>query len=548
MLNKSGFMCFFISYKHRILFIIQTTDSLMKHYILPAILAIVFLRLISCTGSNQHKLIDATVQIQSGLVKGVVNATSTVVAFKGIPYAAPPIGDLRWKEPQPPASWDSIRDASQFCASCMQNRAFSRLPWSKEFMVQDSISEDCLYLNIWTPAKTLADKLAVLIYFHGGGFNEGSGSVAVYDGTHLAEKGIIVVNANYRLGVLGFMAHPELTAESQHHASGNYGLLDMVAVLKWIKGNIAAFGGDPDRVCISGQSAGAMSVNALIASPLAKGLFQRAITQSGSSLKGIGSGNLPSLKDAESRGVDFAKGKGVSNLAELRKVAALDIIKPDEKAATTFGMGFGIISDGYFLTDHPINILKAGKQNDTPFMTGINSGETMYMGEKSPAFFNLYPLGAEKDTAAAVKAAGQEQGRIGAYLYLNERAKTAKTNGYAYYFDQAIPWPEHPEFGAFHTGEVPYVFKSFNMLQRPWTKADTVVADRMASFWANFVKTGDPNAPGLPEWRPFKVDDKSIMRLSADMGMIPVAASDEKYDFLVKELDKPFTPDFYRRR
>jgi para-nitrobenzyl esterase len=191
--------------------------------------------LFSCSG----KLINTTVKTQYGKVKGLVNETGTVVAFKGLPYAAPPVGDLRWKEPQPPLAWDGVRDATGFCASCMQNRAFSRLPWTEEFMVQDSISEDCLFLNIWTPAVSAADKLPVFVYLHGGGFNEGSGSIAVYDGEELAGKGIIVVTINYRLGIFGFFVHPELTAESPNHASGNYALLDMVAALTWVRDNIA---------------------------------------------------------------------------------------------------------------------------------------------------------------------------------------------------------------------------------------------------------------------------------------------------------------------
>ena len=210
-------------------------------------------------------------------MQGVVNETNTVVSFKGIPYAAAPIGDLRWKEPQPIESWEGVRDASEFGASAIQFRGYSREPWTSEFMVQDSISEDCLFLNLWTSAKTTEDKLPVLVYIHGGALTEGSGSVAVYDGDELAQKGIIVININYRLGALGYMAHPELTDESPNHSSGNYGFLDQVAALEWVKNNIAAFGGDPECVTIAGQSAGAMSVTQLTTSPLASGLFHRAI-------------------------------------------------------------------------------------------------------------------------------------------------------------------------------------------------------------------------------------------------------------------------------
>jgi para-nitrobenzyl esterase len=495
---------------------------------------------------SKTKLLDPTVQTQNGLVKGVVNEDLTVVSFKGVPYAAPPVGDLRWKEPQPVTPWEGVLDAAEFCSSCMQG-SNSRLPWTPEFMNQTKVSEDCLYLNIWTPAKSASDKLGVFVYFHGGGFGEGSGSIAAYNGEGLAKKGIIVVNVNYRLGALGFLAHPELTAESPNHASGNYGLLDMIAALKWVKANIEAFGGDPNRVCISGQSAGAMAVGGLIASPLAKGLFQRAMTQSGSSFRGMGSGNGTSLSEAETRGVEFAKRKGASSLADLRAISAEDIIKQDETAPPAMGMGFGMINDGYFLSDSPQNILQKGEQNDTPFITGGNSGEMGYRGEKSDAFFKLYPLGPDNDTASAVKIAGHESGRLSAYLYLDMRAKTSKTNGYVYFFDQAIPFPGHPEFGAFHTAEAPYVFNSFKMFDRPWTAGDSLVADMMSSYWVNFVNNGDPNGPGLPEWRPYSAGDKSVMKLNAEeMGMIPVAASEERYNYLYEQLMKPAQTGFPR--
>jgi para-nitrobenzyl esterase len=506
--------------------------------IVAVAIAIIFL---SCS----EGLIDTTVKTKYGMVKGLPNETGTVVVFKGIPYAAPPVGDLRWREPQPPASWEGVRDAANFCASCMQGSG-ERLPWTKEFMNQTQVSEDCLYLNIWTPAKKATDKLGVFVYFHGGGFGEGSGSIAVYDGEGLARKGIIVVNANYRLGVMGFLSHPELTAESPNKASGNYALLDMIAVLKWVKTNIAMFGGDPEKVCISGQSAGAMAVNALISSPLAKGLFQRAITQSGSSFKGgIGSGNMITLTEAEVKGVEFAKAKGASSLTELRAKSAEEIMKKIETAPVAMGSGFGMIIDGYFLTDSPTNVLDKGEQNDTPFMTGGNSGEMGFRGEKADEFFKLYPIGSDGDTAKVLKIAGQESGRLNAYLYLNERAKTAQTNGYVYFFDQPIPWPEHPEFGAFHTGEAPYLFNSFRMMDRPWTAEDSLVADRMGSYWANFVNNGDPNGPGLPEWLPFSANDKRVMKLNAkEMRMIPVAASQERYDFLYEQLMKPVSSGF----
>lgn len=496
-------------------------------------IAVISVLTISCTS---NRLLDPTVQTQSGLVQGVANESGTVVAFKGIPYAAPPVGDLRWREPQPPQSWEGVRDAGEFCESCIQNRIYSHIttgtgPWTEEFMVQNGIGEDCLFLNIWTPAKKASDNLAVFVYIHGGGYTEGSGAIDVYDGEELAKKGIVVVTINYRLGVLGFLAHPELTAESPHRASGNYGLLDQLAALKWIKANIAAFGGNPDLVTISGQSAGAGSVRSLIASPLAAGYFQRAITQSGSTY--TGSGSSTSLSDGEKTGLEFAAEKGASSLAELRTIPAEDLIAaiPGQPM-----MRFRPVLDGYLLTDDYIDVFANGEQNDTPFITGMNRDETRYSGEKSAVYFNLYLADAGGDSALAERTAAQEISRLNAYLWLEHRAKTSSTNGYIYYFDRAIPWPEHPEFGAFHTGEVPYVFDNLKMLDRPWTAVDTMVADIVSSYFANFVKTGDPNGEGLPVWTPTDSNNKAVMRLGEEMGMIPIAATEERFNFLMDQL------------
>ncbi len=497
--------------------------------------ALVILILWSCT-ARQGRIIDQVIVTEYGKVRGAVNESNTVVSYKGIPYAAPPVGNLRWREPQLPASWEGIRDATRFCSSCIQKRVYTHLPngpWTEEFMVQDSISEDCLFLNIWTPAKTAADKLAVLVFIHGGAFTEGSGSIDVYDGEELAKKGIIVVTINYRLGALGFLAHPELTAESPNHVSGNYGLLDQIAALRWIKGNIAAFGGDPSRVTISGQSAGAASVNALIISPLAAGLFNGAITQSGTSFTGA-QRDVLTLSEGEKQGVEFAESKGAKSIAELRAMSALNII---ERIPGKPGMRFGAVQDGYFQTGDPMTIFAQGKQNDTPFMSGMTADETGYFGSTGKDFRELYPSATTEDEAAEVKLAGQEQGRLDTWLWMEYRAKTAKTNGWEYYFDRAIPWPEHPEFGAFHTGEVPYVFNNIKMLKdHKMEKTDTIVADRISSFWVNFVKNGDPNGPGLTKWEPYKANRPEVMELGETMGMIPVSSSEERFEFLKEQL------------
>jgi len=492
---------------------------------------LVLIMIISCT--SKPELIDPTVQVQTGLVKGVANESETVVVFKGIPYAAPPLGTLRWREPQPPLSWEGVRDASKFCASCIQNKAISRLPWTEEFMVQNEICEDCLFLNIWTPADNADANLPVFVYIHGGGFSEGSGAIDVYNGEELAKKGVIVVTINYRVGVLGFLAHPELTAESPNGVSGNYGLMDQLAALKWIKSNIAAFGGNPNKVTISGQSAGAMSVTSLLISPLASGYFRGAITQSGSSYAGF-MGRYNSVSDAEQSGIAFMEQKGASSIADLRAMSAEEIMAPIE--GETRMMRFSPVVDGYFLPGNSREIFAEGKQNDVPFITGLNADETRYRGEKNEKYFELYPSVTAEDSVAAQKLVEQEQSRLNAYLWLEHRAKTSNTNGYVYYFDRAIPWPEHPEFGAFHTGEVPYVFNNLKTLNRPWTAVDTMVADAMSSYWVNFIKNGNPNGEGLPAWKPYAKNSREVMRIGENMGMIPVCSSEEKYDFLKDQL------------
>lgn len=499
----------------------------------PAIvLAILITVAVSCT--TQSRLLDPLVTTQSGLLQGVANNSGTVTSFKGIPYAAPPVGDLRWRKPEPPLPWEGIRDASEFCASCIQNKVYSHLPngpWTEEFMVQNEISEDCLFLNIWTPARKASDKLAVFVYIHGGGLTEGSGAIDTYDGEELARKGVVVVTINYRLGVLGFLAHPDLTAESPNKVSGNFGYLDQIAALKWIQQNIAAFGGDPGRVTIAGQSAGAGSVRALIASPLARGLFHRAITQSGSGL--VGSDRSTSLEDAELRGEEFAESKGAPSIEELRAMPAMDVYM---SASGQAPVRFGGVIDGYVLTSSHMAVFENGEQNDTPFMTGMNRDELRYRGERADEFFALYPVDSDGDTSLVERVAGQEQSRLNTFLWLQHRAKTSGTNGYIYYFNRAIPWPEYPDFGAFHTGEVPYMFNNLKMLDRPWTEVDSMVADVMSSYWVNFAKNGDPNSDGLPIWSAFDSNKKEVMRLGEQMGMIPVAASEERIEFLKEQL------------
>ena len=439
-----------------------------------------------------------TVTVSNGQLAGVAGRDSAVRVFKAIPFAAPPVGPRRWKAPEPVAAWTGVRAADRFAPACVQNVTGSRPPWTEEFMHQGAVDEDCLYLNVWTAASGRARR-PVFVYLYGGGFNEGSGSVAIYDGESLARKGLVVVTINYRVGVFGFLAHPDLAAESPRAASGNYGLLDQVAALRWVQQNIAAFGGDPGNVTIAGQSAGAMSVYLLTASPQTRGLFHRAIAQSGpgalasfgvASSRGLAQQRTP----AAQAGAAFAKARGADSLAALRAKPARDLLAPQPGAAP---VRFGPVIDGWLLTDDVETVYAKGWQQDVPLLTGMNADEGSGFGGYTP----------EK------AAASREQGMAALRQLVSERAVTAKTPAYLYYFDRAIPWPEHPEFGAFHTGEVPYVFANLTLLKRPWTPVDRRLAAAASSYWVRFATKGNPNGPGAPIWPAFTASSPSVMVL-----------------------------------
>jgi para-nitrobenzyl esterase len=482
------------------------------------------------------------VRTKSGAVSGVLNSDGRVSVFKGIPYAAPPVGTLRWKAPQPANSWKGVLHADHFSKNCMQKQVHEFLPWTKEFMLVNDVSEDCLYLNIWTPATTAAERLPVYVYIYGGGFTSGAGDVSVYDGEHLAEKGLIVVNMNYRLGIFGFLAHSELTAESPHHSSGNYAFLDQLAALQWVKENIAAFGGDPDRVTIGGQSAGAISVGLQVVSPLTKGLFRGAITESGSGVTGF---PILSLAEGEKIGADFAKSIGAKSIADLRAIPAEKLLDTPPR--------FPIVVDGWFLPDQIMNIYAAGGENDAPMIDGWNADENpgkplnaedfrkqseQRYGPMTEEFLKLYPADTDEQAKAAQKQSTRDRDRVSEYLWAQARAKTAKTDAYLYFFTRAIPWPEHPEFGAFHSADLPYFFDNLNRLPRPYEQVDHEIAHEMSSYLANFAKTGNPNSDDLPGWRPFEQVSKPIMELGESPGPIPVAEP-AKLDFWTRYFASP---------
>lgn len=485
------------------------------------------------------------VRVKEGQLSGVAVPGAAMTAFKGVPFAAPPVGDLRWRAPQPPAAWPGVRKADTFAASCTQNIVDVRKPWTYEFMAHGAISEDCLYLNVWTPAKSDRERHPVLVFIHGGANTEGSGSVPVYDGSGLAAKGLVVVTINYRLGPFGFLAHPELTREAPYHASGNYGLLDQIAALRWVNTNIAAFGGDPSRITVSGQSAGAFGVRNLLGSPLAAGQFQRAIAESGASLSGPGTPRT--LADAEADGARFAQAKGASGLAGLRALSARQIA-----AAITGATPFrwGTIVDNYALTAGEADAFARGAHNDVPVLTGTNRDESgavpqpsvtaaafqrqieqRYPG-KTADFLKLYPASTDDEAHVAQNDSGRDVARVTTSIWAAARAKTATSKTFTYFWDHTLPGPDAAQYGAFHTSEVPYVMNTLAFSDRPFTADDRRIADVMSSYWANFAANGDPNGKGLPPWPSTAEMPDRTMNVGDTFGAIPLAGSPGKLQFL----------------
>jgi len=464
--------------------------------------------------------LNQPVKTKTGLVSGVPGREASITAFKGLPFAAPPVGNLRWRAPESAASWQGIRKAAQFGNSCIQNIVTEHKPWTYEFMAHNEISEDCLYLNVWTGARAAGEGRPVYLYIYGGGNTEGSSAVPLYDGEGLAKKGVVVVTVNYRLGILGFFAHPELSKEAEYHASGNYALLDLVAALHWIHDNIAAFGGDPAKVTIGGQSAGGANAHSLMASPLAKGLFRAAIIES------AGGGSRP-LAEQEQAGVKFAESKGARSLEDLRKMSWKDLIAPQPIRFSS------AVVDGYVLPNPPVEI-------DVPILTGTNkheSGATPHP-DVTPAAYQEQVRRRYQDLADEVLAlypatAPNDLAWDGARVSTHRNA-AAKKKVYTYFWDHALPGPDADKYGAFHSSELPYVLSSLAMADRPFTPADQKIADTMSSYWANFIATGDPNGAGLPRWPAVNEKPGFTMEVGDTTAPIPVAGSDAKRKLLEK--------------
>ena len=477
------------------------------------------------------------IKVEGGLISGTPGWAWNVREYLGIPFAAAPVGNLRWKAPQPVAPWQGVLRADHFSPACMQlQHSENDGSWNRGLM---NTSEDCLYLNVWTPASIGNEKLPVMVWIYGGGGTTGSTAEPIYDGNAMAKNGVVVVSMNYRVNVLGWMAHPELTKESEHHASGNYGSLDQLAAIKWVHNNIAAFGGDPDKVTIWGESGGSRSVNFLDASPLLKGFARAAIAESHTSF-----GRMTTLAEAESAGVEFQKAAGKSSLADLRAMPAQDLL--DAFAKHPSGMT-GAIVDGWFLPEDIYTIYSEGKQNDIALLTGGTNDEggsiapaapsngvtfggggrgnapatlaayqayaKSAFGDKADTLLKLYPATDDASAARAYHDVNRDINFAGHLTWAKLQTKTGKAPAYIYIFSHIPPHPSGgngnnptPAVGAVHFSDVIYVFNNFRAKDLPWSDLDRKVADSMGEYWSNFAKNLNPNGEGLTEWPVYNPD------------------------------------------
>jgi para-nitrobenzyl esterase len=484
------------------------------------------------------------VQTESGLIKGFYNEKTSVTAFKGIPFAEPPVGVLRWKAPKAAIPWKGVKECVAFGPSPMQPKPVSFLMIGPEFVVpQLPLSEDCLYLNVWTAAKSAQEKRPVMIWIYGGGFQTGGSAAPGYSGEALAEQGIIFVSFNYRLGIFGFLAHPELTAESVHHNSGNYALMDMIAAISWVKRNISAFGGDPNRITIAGQSAGSASVNCLLASPQARDLFQGAIGESGSYVLENPILHMNSLASAEKEGLRIANKLNAASLKALRAIPADEL----QKNAGGF---FAPIVDGYVLPASVTDTYKKNQQLHVPLLTGWNGDEGFIFGISSKEEFakqatmfgadsNLFRKYFPSDTdsqsiASQISFAVDKTIGLSQYQWALKQNEHTNQHTYLYQFIRKPPASgDKKKFGAYHTAEIGYALHTLDSIRRAWEPVDRQLEKLMSAYWVQFVKTGNPNMAGLPVWGAFSNEEPNTMIFGDQSAARPLPDKDA-LDFLYK--------------
>jgi len=492
---------------------------------------------------------EEQVRVESGILEGKTSSDGKVRIFLGIPFAAPPVGDLRWKEPQPVAKWDGVRQSKKFGPRCMQGGIYA------DMVFRDAgPGEDCLYLNVWAPRTKAGEKLPVMVWIYGGGFQAGSTSEPRQDGEHLAHKGVVIVSTNYRLGIFGFFSHPDLTAESPHHASGNYGLMDQAAALKWVHENIAAFGGDPEKVTIFGESAGSFSVSAQMASPMAKNFVHGAIGESGAffgkTLK------AKPLEESQRRDAVFAEELGMKSIEQMRGVDARRLLDAATKR-NSYRAEPNI--DGYFLSATALYIFAKGEQAHVPLMAGWNRDEGNYhsifgseeeskgsytakirqkFGDEAEEALKLFPAdsGQQMRNSAGLLATADFTA-FGTWKWLETHRVTGGAAVFRFEFDDAPPGGEANDgtvvgVFAYHSAEIEFVFGTLDSKKLPWRAEDYKLSELMGTYWTNFAKNGDPNGAGVAAWP--KYEEQSgfqVMQLMAN----PHAESDKQraqFEFL----------------
>lgn len=481
----------------------------------------VFVGLVVWTSTLAHGGDGIVVNVTGGDIQGTTSeATDDVRVYRGIPYAASTAGANRWRPPQPVVAWEGVRDCTKFGPACPQAPYAEDSPYYREPEPQ---SEDCLSLNIWSAAKDTSERRPVMVWIHGGALTRGSGAIDVYDGTALAQKGVVVVTINYRLGPLGFFAHPELTDESKENSSGNYGFLDQIAALEWVRDNIAQFGGDPECVTIFGESAGALSVCVLSVSPLAKGLFHRVISQSGSAFRAF-----PSLKASESRGKKLAKAVDATSLAELRKVLPETLMEHSNKR-------IGPNIDGWCLVEDALTTFENGEQYDVPTIVGSNADEmttlapldarpktlqaldtqiALLLGSPDEVH-RFYPAANDNEVMQAfLDIVGDVTFTLPARIWARSTTQVGG-RAYLYQFTYVSPIAAERGLGAFHASEIAFVFNNLDRMKVPVDAAERELANAMSTYWTTFARTGDPNAEELPTWDAYNSDDEPAMEFTS---------------------------------
>jgi para-nitrobenzyl esterase len=490
--------------------------------------------------------ITEPVKLDAGMVSGAAGNDAAVRVFKGIPFAAPPVGPLRWKAPQPPAKWEGVKTAIAFGPRCMQGgggggRAGAPPP--------PATGEDCLYINVWTAASSSSAKVPVMVWSYGGAFTQGSGSTAGYDGEAMAKKGAVFVTYNYRVGPFGFFAHPELTKESGRNASGNYGVMDLHAALRWVHANIAAFGGDPGRVTLVGESAGAALESVLVGSKEAKGLYARVIAES-ASWSGVRMEKMQTLAEAEAAGKATAEKIGANSLADLRAKSADDIMK--------LAAGRPIV-DGWYVTEDLSKTYAQGRQTDVDVLVGSNQNEAGFaffgvpkgsaaefrtqirdrFADRADEFLKIYPAATDAESNAAQVASFNDEVAWNMRSWAMSQSKRGKGKAYQYFFTKVPPAAgNQPSRGAIHTAEIPYALGN---AARNWTDADRKLSETMTAYWVNFAASGDPNGKGLPEWPEFLPQYGNAMMLGDKVEPVQPLSADRiaLYDFAFARMMNP---------